>query len=281
MRTLLLILALVAAPAASALPNGAAQLFAERTALLAADSKCHVLGAPVRAALTATTTQARFAALRDGWSSDALAGVSQRASAAGRARACNDAAVLSAAKGASGGYLGWSRMPSMLFPGASAAWAARRAPDMDGWTLTQNLADGARFGLATGPTGAEMLVLSLPAKPGAAPSTATLFLRDAARAPRPLLDVPGVTPLPGLAGGLAPRSVETARLASQRVAYQPEKAPPRTLFLFPVSVLNDIAALDPRETIEIEITGAAGTSRVLIEIGDLAAARAFLAAKSV
>src|SRR5262245_51685391 len=92
---------------AAPLPQAAAGLFAERVALLAADQKCALLAPPVRGALSATTTQARGAAARDGWTDARLDQVSTRASEMGRARACDDNLLAQAAQSAKAGYAGW------------------------------------------------------------------------------------------------------------------------------------------------------------------------------
>src|SRR5262245_17748674 len=124
MRTLLPLLVAtgLASSALAAPPNASAQLFAERTALLAGDAKCHVLGANARAALVATTGQARYAALRDGWTADALAGVAARATTAGAGRGCTDPILLTAAKSATAGYQGWASYQAMNFKGVDRTW---------------------------------------------------------------------------------------------------------------------------------------------------------------
>jgi hypothetical protein len=124
------------------------------------------------------------------------------------------------------------------------------------------------------------VVLAVPDAGPGAPASASLFLRDRTRAPQPLLDVPGLIRQTGLAGGLAPRSLETPRLANERILYRPTQQPAQVLFTFPASALSEIAALDPRESVEIEIGSAGAATRVLVEVGDLAAAQAFLAAKA-
>lgn len=278
MRNLLLLLAAssLASSAFAAPPNASAQLFAERTALLAGDAKCHVLAANARTALIATTGQARYAALRDGWTADALTGVAARATNAGAGRGCTDPLLLTAAKSATAGYQGWAGFQAMTFKGADRTWAARRTPDPAGWMLSQALGANAQFGVLM-IDGKERLALMLP--PGAAAST-TIYFRNTATAPNPILGVPGLAVQPGLAGRATPRSMATARLPSARTIDRRDKQPERLMFTFPATVLSDIAALDPREAVEIELAQPSGKpTKLYLEVGDLAVARAFLAAK--
>jgi hypothetical protein len=48
------------------------------------------------------------------------------------------------------------------------------------------------------------------------------------------------------------------------------------VFTFPDVVFRDLLALDPRETVEITVETTRGPQRLLVEVGDIAAARAFL-----
>ncbi|MGD9982167.1 MAG: hypothetical protein AB7T58_16380, partial [Hyphomonadaceae bacterium] len=48
------------------------------------------------------------------------------------------------------------------------------------------------------------------------------------------------------------------------------------VFTFPDTAFRDLVALDPRETVEIRLTTGRSVQRLLIEVGDIAAARAFL-----
>jgi hypothetical protein len=278
LRPILLALSLAAlsGSAGAAPPTASAQLFAERTALLTGDEKCHLLSPDARAALQATTIQARYAALRDAWTAEALAGVAARARTAGAGRACTDGALIAAAKSAAAGYQGWAGLPAMTFQGGTRAWAARRAPDLSGWLLVQNLAPDTQFGVL-GPEDRRRVALALPG--AAKASSVTLYLRDRARAPKPLFDVPGLAPQPGLAGKAAPRSLAAAYLANARLTDQNDAA--RQIFVFPAALMDAIAALDPRESVEVEIAPASGGAhtRLYIEVGDLAVARAFLAAR--
>ncbi len=256
--------------------NAAAGLFAERTALLAADQKCALLGPPVRVALTATTTQARGIAARDGWTDTRLDEVSAKAVQMGRARACDDALLAQAAQSAKAGYLGWSRMFQMELPGPARSWRVRRTQDLEGWMMWQDLG-AARFGLRTDGTDVE-LQLSLPGV--VTPVSTQVFVRDRARAARPFLDVPGVVRSSGLAAAAPPRAMASSWLASAVRVERVKDKPPRTLIALPAQLFADMGSLDPRESAEIVLTLSGGrTERYYVEIGDLAVAQAFLAAR--
>lgn len=271
-------LGLAAYASATPVSDAAAGLFAERIALLAADQKCALLAAPERVALAATTTQARGAAARDGWTDTRLDEVSARASVMGRARACNDGVLAKAAQSAKAGYRGWAKTFAIDLPGPTRAWRVRRAPDLEGWMLYQDIA-AARFGLRSVGDQAT-LQLSLPG--AAAPISAQVFVRDRTRAQRPFLNVPGLVPASGLAAAAAPRAMATSWLASAIRIERVKDKPPRTLIVLPAQLFADMGALDPRESAEIVLTyGGGRIERYYIEIGDLAVGQAFLAAKPI
>ncbi len=233
---------------------------------------------PCAARLSATTTQARGAAARDGWTDTRLDQVFTRASQMGRARACDDALLAQAAQSAKVGYLGWTRTFAIDLPGSARAWRVRRTADLEGWQLYQDF-DGARFGLRTNSDHIE-LQLSLPG--ALAPVSAQVYVRDRARAARPFLGVPGLVQASGLAGFAAPRAMATGWLASAIRVERVKDKPPRTLIVLPAQLFADMGGLDPRESAEIVLTyGQGRIEQYYVEIGDLAVAQAFLAAKPI
>jgi hypothetical protein len=268
-----------AAPASAApLSNAAAGLFAERVALLAADQKCALLKHPERVALNATTTQARGIAIRDGWTDTRLDEVSGKASQLGRARACNDSVLGQAAQSAKAGYLAWARMFQMELPGQARVWRVRRTQDLDGWMMWQDLG-AARFGLRTDGRDVE-LQLSLPGIVN--PVSTQVFVRDRTRAPRPFLDVPGVVRTSGLAAAVPPRAMASSWLARAVSIERLKDKPVRTNIVLPAQLFAEMGSLDPRESAEIVLAFSNGrTERYYVEIGDLAVAQAFLAAKPI
>lgn len=263
---------------AAPLPDAAASLFAERMALLAADQKCALLAPPVRAALSATTIQARGAAARDGWPDARLDEVSARAAKMGRDRACADPLLAQAAQTAKAGYVGWTKTFSIDLPGPARHWRARRTRDLEGWVLWQDAGD-ARFGLRE-TDGLTELQLSLPGV--GAPVSVQVFVRDRARAARPFFDVPGLVRTVGLAASAPPRAMAASWLASAIRIERIMDKPARTIIVLPAQLSADMARLDPRESAEIVLTYAQGrTERLYIEIGDLVVAQAFLQARPI
>jgi hypothetical protein len=223
--------------------------------------------------------QARTGAFRGGWSDARLYDVSFRAAEAGRARDCRDPLVTEAAQRATAGYAGWSKTQGMDLPGVERAWRVRRLGDAQGWILAQDIAPVTRFGMRFDTSHQPMLALSLPLSAAGAPSSAQVNIRDRARAPRPLLNVPGMIATSGLAGGVAPRSLSASWIANTIGVERAKDAPPFLLITFPPGLLAEMATLDPRESAEIVLTyPGTNPQRYHVEIGDLNVARAFLTA---
>jgi hypothetical protein len=276
---------LAVAAAALALPSAAAaqsgqdalSLFAERTAVLAVDGRCGMLRPEVRAALQAATGQAHSVLIRAGWQEPRLDSVRRQARQTSATRACADPAVLDAARDAEAAFEQWAATPAFLFHGEAAEWAAFRSPFRGLWRLVQPAPerDDAAFGVIdlTGDGGAPALALRLPAGVEA-PAFAEIAFRDAARSPTPFLGVPGEARA-GLARRVAPAGFVRTALASQRQIVRRADGGSVALFYFPDTVLAAAADLDPREAFQVRAGGAA----VAFEVGDLAAARAFLAAQ--
>lgn len=275
MRALVLATALVAAPAAAAGPEVA---FAERSALLGANRVCGLFDPSVAAALGAATAQARGVLLRAGWSEARADALGASARSEGARRPCNDPVLTSAAASARAGFAGWSRLPSMRFAGGERSWVARRTRDIDGFVIRQdmNTPRVAIFGVRESGAGAALTLLLPLSANEAAPASARLYFRDRTRAPRSAADLPGRTRT-GLDALSASRASATAVLAQSRSVETVQRAR-RAVLTFPDAVLAQLAALDPREAVEIELDGPRGVTRLLVEVGDLAAARAFLAA---
>lgn len=275
MRALLLAALLCAGPAHAVGPEVA---FAERSALLGADRKCDLFEAPLRAALTAAAAQARGAVLRAGWSEARTDVLGQNARAEGARRPCSDATLLHAANGARAGFAGWARLPSMRFTGGERAWIARRTRDIDGFLLRQDMIAPriASFGVRED-NGRAALTLMLPLAAGESPpASARLAFRDRTRAARSAADLPGRTRTGLAALAASPASANVVHAQTRRV--ETVERARRALLTFPEATLAELAALDPREAITIDLDGARGTTRLHLEVGDLAAARAFLAA---
>ncbi len=275
MRALAFAALLCCATGAAAAVPPAQSAFAERTGLLEVDARCHLFTPDIRFALEAGAAQARGALLRGGWTEARIQELADAVTEAARGRACNDAGIASAASAARAGFASWARMPSMTFAGSERNWTARRFPDPGGWRLRQDVPVGAAFGVRE-VSGAQELDFVAPLANGEyPPASAQLVVRDPDRA-RANLDVPG-----RLAHGLqaAAPSATASRVffASARRIETTTQHQRYMAFAFPQAAFQALLALDPREAVEIRL-GAAGEGRhFLIEVGDIAAARAFLA----
>jgi hypothetical protein len=261
-----IVAAILAAPALAA-QDPAAITYAQRRALLAADDGCALLDAAPRAALTAMTHQSRATLVRAGWTRDRLDVLERQAISAGRSHLCASDALRDAAASARAGYEGWRRLPSMTFPGTDAEWRARRTPDPTGWYVWQDVAGapGYRFGVRGGQSGPELAISGPDASRAA---IARLRLRDVTRAPQPGFDAPGR--LNARLTDRLPMPTESRLVIAS--------ARRDAGFAFAPAALDAIAGLDPREAVAIELAGADGVPRrYVIEVGDIAAARAFLA----
>lgn len=267
----------LATPAAAA---GADVMFAERSALLAADRRCDLFTPQMRQALEASTFQARGVLLRSGWTAARADALARGAAREVSARRCDDAVLAKAASDARFGFTGWTRMMGMTFPGGERTWSARRAADPQGFFIRQDIPAPrpAVFGVRREGRGGS-LMLVMPLEPGeAAPATARLSFRDLARAPRSIADTPG-----RLGHGLASlaASPATARVthASARAIETGEKGARAVVFTFPDATLYAMKGLDPREAMTLTLEGRHPVT-LHIEVGDIAAAHAFLAAEA-
>lgn len=263
---------LAAAPAMA----GPADLYYERSLMLAAHGRCALFSQAEAGALAAGAAQARGAALRAGVAEDRLRATRARAEARARATDCRSAELATAAGRVRQAFAGWARTARMTFPGERAPWVADRTGYRSAtWRLSQTSGGAAPvvFGVAGGPSGQALAVVaSFP--DGRAPYAARIVVRDPSRAARPWLARPGVSPTP-------PRGVSRAFLASARAPAEdgllPEGARAGLAFRFPAAAAEAIAALDPREQFLVEFVFPDERVRAhRLEVGDFAAARAFV-----
>lgn len=270
-------LTLSAAASAYASATSAQALYVERRGMIEVDARCRLFSADIRAALEAGAGQAAGALLRGGWTRTRLNELEQAAITAARARACNDPRTTSAVQAAQAGFESWVHTHAMNFPGAERTWAARRTPDpRGGWRLSQQIAEPlATFGVRDR-DGVQQLTLALPIAAGqTAPASAQVLMRDRTRASAEILDLRNRTTT-GLAAG-APSPATAARFfASGRHIEALDRNGSQAVFVFPDAAFQTLLSLDPRETAEIQIETGGRTQRILIEVGDVAAARTFL-----
>lgn len=266
------------APAASG-------LYYERVLMAAADGRCRLFSPEVGRALEASALEARGAALRAGAAEAELAATATRARDLAAATPCSSRDLQSAAEKVRRAFQGWASLRQGAFPGAASSWTADRRPSAPlagagpkGFALIEAMRLAGRPAYVGVLPGVGFVLLA----PGVRPTAlagASLVVRDPARAPRPLLTREGrALPPPALLA----RSFLARDLREAPPACLPEGQAFGSLVLFPDAALDAVSALDPRERAQVSlILPSLGGDRSLsgdFEVGDLAAARAFLAA---
>jgi hypothetical protein len=255
--------------------------YVERRGLLEADAQCRLFDSNVRAALQASAGQARGALLSNGWSRTQFDALERATVQAARSRACDDPRTMEAADSARAGFVAWSRLARMDFPGWERSWSAKRIPDSEGWMLQQSVLSprGAVFGVRE-IEGVQQLAVTFILAPGEGePSSMQMLVRDPILARTSLIGVPGRTAT-GLEAG-APSSATARRFVASGRWPGPRRGSAREItFAFPQEAFEAMMWLDPREAAELRWGDARAGGRLLIEIGDIAAARAFLASQS-
>ncbi|HET6970029.1 MAG TPA: hypothetical protein VFH92_02790, partial [Phenylobacterium sp.] len=232
--------------------------------------------------LAAAAQQARAAALRAGADARPLAAQEQDARSRGASVDCRSPQVAAAASRVQGAFAGFARISRMTYPGDVAGWRADRGVGRTPrWNLAQDTAFGGdrmTFGLAGSQAGAALLAVADFAD-GATPYGARLVLRDGGRTIGPYLAQAGKAA--PLSRKLPPRSATRAFMAEARSDAGPELAPGRArdaiAFRFPAAASQALAELDPREAVAVEFLFPGDQVRTAyLEVGDFAAARAFL-----
>lgn len=275
MRPISLLLAAAAVLVPGAASAGAMDLLYERTVMSAADDRCGLFAPEVAAALDAGRLQARGAALRGGAPDAAVASVEQRARARAAGAPCDGRDLQLASSRVRGAFEGWRGIGRMNFPGERQGWTADRVASREPrWRLRQDARLG--FERATLGVGGTHLASALVASvEGARPSSARLVMRNPARSARPITSGPLSSRLPS---GTAARAFLPEHRAPAVEGLRSGVAP-ATAFRFPAAALRALEALDAREAVAVEFIDArGGVRRAVFEVGDFAAAQAFLAA---
>ncbi|MBI1196392.1 MAG: hypothetical protein GC203_00860 [Phenylobacterium sp.] len=271
--------ALLVAPAPAAAQP--ADLYFERTMMSAADGRCRLFTPELSAALAAGAAQARGAALRAGVEPKDLAALERRAQAQAARLDCHGRDLAQAAARVQDAFAGFQRVTRMTWPGDVADWRADRGVGRaTRWRVAQDVIfgpDHMTFGLA-GREGASGLVAVAAFADGQTPYAARLVLRDEARTLGPYLGLAADAPL---SRKLPPRSATRGFLAEARTPADAELLPKGAedgwAFRFPAAAAQALADLDPREGVAVEFLFPGDKVRTAyVEVGDFAAARAFL-----
>ncbi len=269
---------------AAAAPAEAREAYARRQFLLEANTRCQLLNERERAALSGAAGQARGVLLRAGLRPEPI-----RRAAADRAAGtlCDDALLRAEAETARAAFTGWAAMQQQSFAGEHQTWHTSRAgaEAMMAWTLWQDLPGGARLGVVEDAEG-RALVAALPAAGPARPHAISLQFRDARKWPEFMESTLGGLFRTDSSSALASRAAPVALSRQVWAAGRPERAvqaPPGAdgffYWLLPLETLDEMAALDPRDAARLTLEYPGGRVETLyLEVGDLAAAMAFLAA---
>lgn len=277
MRTAIVAFAFYAAAPLAALAQDrpdAREAFVERRGLLAADARCQLLAPSVRAAIEVGALQARGTLLRAGWTGLQMRDLERTVVSAAGARACDDARTIDAAAQAQASFGQWANAGAMSFPGWQRTWTARRAAE--GWRLSQAIDAPleATFGVRQSGA-AQRLVLTLAlARRAQPPGSVQLAMRDPARAPAPEVSLTQRMAWGSAAG--APLAGASRSFAATRSLERGRNGERLAVFAFPDAAFAALVALDPRESVELRVASGRAVQRLYVEVGDVAAARAFL-----
>lgn len=279
MRLLFLAAALSASLSAAAHATerpDARQAYVERRGLIETDTRCNLLGADVRAALHVGAMQARGSLLRAGWTSAQVRGLEQSVVQAAGQRPCNDTRTLQSAADARRAFAPWLSAGYMEFPGWQRAWLARRGTS-DGWRLSQAIDTprAAVFGVRQ-QGAAQRLTLIITLERGeTAPISAQLVQRDVARAQLREIALPQRVAYGIQAGAPSPSVAMT--IPSARAIERLSGGRTQVVFTFPDNAFAALLQLDPREAVELRVQSGRSVQSMFVEVGDIAAARAFVA----
>ncbi len=281
-------MALALSPSVAA--STSTDLYFQRSLMADAGARCALFTPQVQAALVSGREQARGAALRAGSSPQSLRAIADRARERARSTRCDSPDLEIAAERVRRGFKGYAQLVRQEFPGDIGVWKADRSVSAQRpqWRLSQDVLQGAvklRLGIAGRP-GAENMMAVVHFPDGSKPYAARLILRDRRLTSGAYIDSRGES-LKGLAlarrmpkaGPFESYSAESRSLAGADLL--PPGLASGWAFRFPAESAAAMEALDPREAIQIEfLISSAPSRRVYLEVGDFAAARAFLAIKS-
>jgi hypothetical protein len=253
----------------------ARQAYVERRGLIETDARCNIFNPDLRAALGVGAMQARGSLLRAGWTSAQVRSLENSVVQAAGQRPCNDARTLQAAADARRAFAPWLSAGYMEFPGWQRTWLARRGAS-DGWRLSQAI-DAPRaavFGVRQqGAAQRVVLVIGLD-RAETAPTSAQLVLRDVNRAAMREVALPQRVAYGIQAGVPAPSAAMT--IPSARAIERVTGGRTQAVFTFPDNAFATLLQLDPREAVELRLQNGRSVQSLYVEVGDIAAARAFV-----
>ena len=254
------------------------QAYYERSMVLVAHERCRLFQPGVQRALQVAALQTRGVLLRAGHEEASVNTIAARARRDANALACTDTDLQTRANRIVHAFERWGRAARLDFPARQHSWRVDRFQHQEtGWRLVQDSRVGrspVRFGLAgTSPSMVRpTVVISFPGR--SRPYAARLVMRDA----RQLSQAHGVADGQAL---MPPVSGRVMVLASGRdQAAEPLLAEGQRsgeAWVFGEDAMARLVQLDPREPFWIEfLFHDDSIARVPFEVGDVAAAQAFL-----
>lgn len=267
-----------AAPAAHADAAAVRRTWLERVAITAADESCNLFSDGERLALLSGLYQAEGELLRANESRAEMARLATEVRARAKTLGCVHPDVVSVAETVRNGYRAFVKTNYIEYPAAHAIWGASRSVH-DRWAVSQtDKASAIVFGLRRAPAKPEevRLAIAMPAR-GAVPSSVQLVMRDPAKMSEPWF---GAFSKPGPKLTPPPRSISRIEWAGKVASAKDAVGEPIWVFTFNASAIAELEQLDPRESILIELIPPSrvadqGVKRIVFEVGDLRAARAF------
>ncbi len=274
---ILVSLALLASPAAGADPSIVERTYLERTAIAAADASCNLFSEGERLALRSGLYQAEGELLRADYTPDKLARLADEVRSHARSLGCDHPAVLEVAATVRSSYREFAKTSHLQYAGGASTWDASRAENDDWATKQTDKATGVIIGLRRGEQFDDLrFAVAIPAD-GRAPSSAQMFVRDAKKMREPWLGpIFGAKTL----ASAPPRSISRPEWAAEREDDEDAAGVPYYVFYFGKAAIERLEALDPREAFQVELTPSPldkgkNPIKVVFEVGDLRAARAF------
>ena len=268
---------------ASALAQSAQDQFYERSFVAALNVRCELFDARSTAALEAARLQVRGALIRADVPEAVLAEAVSVSDRAAMALDCEAEETLALAERFQDAFSGYLTLRTMDFPGESRGWTTDRGPLAygAGWVGWQD-AEPLRTGVAAFADGPALAVRA-PQDAGRL-TGARLVLRDPTGEPN-LFDPTIGGLLPARPGAEwvrygPPDHASTHYWAAARFTPEESEALGGPGFRFGDDAAIALAAADPRETVRIDFIGPLGepAAQIWVEVGDFAAALAFLRA---
>ena len=275
----LTILLAAVAPAAVADPAAAVRrTWLERVAISAADQSCNLFSDGERLALLSGLYQAEGELLRANQTPAEMRRLAAEVSARAKSLGCVHPDVVSVAETVRNGYRAFVKTTYIEYPAAHAIWGASRSVH-DRWAVSQtDKATSVVFGLRRQLQKPEdvRVAIAMPAE-GLVPSAVQLFVRDPAKMPEPWF---GAFSRPGAKLTPPPRAISHVEWAGKVASAKDAVGEAIWVFSFNPSVIALLEQLDPREAVQVELIPPSrakdqAAKRIVFEVGDIRAARAF------